>query len=273
MDPAQHFLNDAVVDGTFDGTNNSWALYEDFPLDWDEVSLLTNTLKHPQQADNHHIITADSVNTGDSKKVSDALIYGPKFCELFRAYCAHYRLNIDISRHLLALCTENLVNFIRWARESESQTSWISRTLLDNDNLRCEVRNGIVMVLVYTFASIKTTLRPESDNMFATLQDAESGLGIVNKTSLKIYNDPYYYLLFLKITISALIDAGVLPDNERVNQPKRVNNKLLSENKQEYDAFKQLATTLVQLLDRGKNKAARSFVATITAFWQQKRTV
>lgn len=56
---------------------------------------------------------------------------------------------------------------------------------IENDYLRPEVRNGIVMVIVYTFASIKATLA-EGLDMFITLQDNESGLGIANRFSLKV---------------------------------------------------------------------------------------
>ena len=52
-------------------------------------------------------------------------------------------------------------------------------------------------------------------SMFGTLQSNETGLGIVNKTSLKIYNDPFYYFAFIKACISGLIDAGVIVENER----------------------------------------------------------
>ncbi|RYG97310.1 hypothetical protein EON65_53080, partial [archaeon] len=141
------------------------------------------------------------------KKISDAITYGPRFCNLFEAYRLHLGTEIDKTKHLMALCTENLVDFIKWARESDRQVEWISETLFQNDYLRPEVRNGIVMVLIYTFASIKATVPPESD-MFLTLQDNETGLGIANRFSLKIYNDPFYYLTFLKIAISSLIDAG-----------------------------------------------------------------
>jgi len=86
--------------------------------------------------------------------------------------------------------------------------------------------------------------------MFQTLMDAETGFAINNKFSIRIYNDPLSYMAFLKVrrqgrrappassvdryitslslvtltpqtSISALIDAGAIPDNERVNQPKR----------------------------------------------------
>ena len=54
--------------------------------------------------------------------------------------------------------------------------------------------------------------------MFLVLQEPDTGLGIVNKTSLKIYNDPFCFFSFLKACMSGLIDAGKLPENERLNQ-------------------------------------------------------
>jgi hypothetical protein len=36
--------------------------------------------------------------------------------------------------------------------------------------------------------------------MFTVLMKAESGMGIVNKTSLKIYSDPFGYFNFIKVT-------------------------------------------------------------------------
>ena len=72
------------------------------------------------------------------------------------------------------------------------------------------------MVLIYTFASIKAQEGIEGLDMFATFQDSETGLGIANKFSLKIYNDPYSYLSFLKSSVSGLIDAGSIPDNEHL---------------------------------------------------------
>jgi hypothetical protein len=127
-----------------------------------------------------------------------------------------------------------------------------------------------VIVLVYTFASMKATLQPGLD-MFITLQDAEKGLGIVNKSSLKIYNDPFLYLSFLKVSISALIDAGAIPDNERINHPRKY--RIQSENQEELVAFAQIQKILSSHLDRGDNAAARQMVQQILDYWQQRAKV
>lgn len=206
----------------------------------------------------------------DDSKVSDAFTYGPRFCQLFREYTVATNKTVNVDRHLMSLCTEHLVPFCKWARENEAKTNSIRATLLEYDYLRPEVRNGIVMVIIYTFASIKAT-RETGTDMFMTLQDPDRGLGIANKFSLKIYNDPFMYLSFLKITISALIDAGAIPDNERVNQPKR--NKVMVENKEELEAYDQIQKRLLGLLDSGDNAGAKYVVLQITNYWQQRSRV
>jgi hypothetical protein len=203
-------------------------------------------------------------------KISDAVTYGPRFCEIFREYSATQSKPIDIRRHLMALCCEHLVPFVCWARQNEARLAHIRTTLLEYDYLRPEVRNGIVMVIIYTFASIKATIIEDSD-MFRTLQDPDHGLGIANKFSLKIYNDPYFYLIYLKTCISALIDAGAIPDNERIGNPKR--NKTVVENQEELDAYEQIKQALVAFLDAGENMSARKMILQITSYWQQRAKV
>lgn len=216
---------------------------------------------------NNTISNNDGANTInlDKKKISDALTYGPRFCQIYEKFNKDLHLNIDPSRHLMALCTDYLASFIKWARENNQQIEWISKMLLDNDYLRPEVRNGVVMVLIYTFASIKATKVDKSD-MFLTLQDNDQGLGIANKFSLKIYNDPFNYLFFLKTSISALIDAGVIPDNERQNQPKK--SKLQYTNQEETDSFVKIQKMLLEQLDSGNISAAKKIVNHISNFWQ-----
>ena len=78
------------------------------------------------------------------------------------------------------------------------------------------------MVFVYSFSAAKALKTRGETDMFLVLQESETGLGIVNKTSLKIYNDPFCFFSFLKACMSGLIDAGKLPENERLNQVSRV---------------------------------------------------
>lgn len=253
---------------------------ENLHLDWsqdlfDQNSVPSSQGGHPMNMTDPHgnaEMTAAMLESYEQsrKKISDAHTYGPRFCTLYEAYRQKFNLQIDIKRHLMSLCTEHVVNFVKWARESDGQISWISSILLENDYLRPEVRNGVVMILIYTFASIKATVVDNMD-MFCTLQDHEQGLGIANKFSLKIYNDPYNFLYFLKTSISALIDAGAIPDNERQNQPKR--NKVQFQNREELQAFSTIQQMLIDHLDSGNNTAARAFVSHITSYWQLRGKV
>jgi hypothetical protein len=144
-------------------------------------------------------------------------LFEPKFMEVFDKFCDHTQQTIDLSQHLMSLCLDSLIPFCCWARENNSRNAWIRQVLDDNSDLRPEVRNGLSMILIYVLSTAKTTQFVNAD-MFGLLEDNETGLGIVNKTSLKIYNDPYNYFNFLKSCMSGLIDAGTIPENERLNQ-------------------------------------------------------
>lgn len=194
-----------------------------------------------------------------------ATIYEPKFYEI---YC-HYQQYLDQQhfhytdvnnnqagqQHLMTLCLNNLLPFALWARESSTTTQWIRSTLFDNPDMRPEVRNGLALILVYTFSSARAAdIREEQQrsgamgssvssgnnnvglstssqsvsgqttmggnttttnattnaagvsspptqyvDMFAVLMKHDTGLGIVNKTSLKIYSDPCGFFNFLKV--------------------------------------------------------------------------
>lgn len=113
-------------------------------------------------------------NSSNGEKVSDAIIYGPRFCDIFEEFNKSMTKPIDPSRHLMALCTEYLIAFCQWSRASPERITWIREKLLDHEYLRCEVRNGMVMVIIYTFASIKASIIEGAD-MFTTLQDHERG--------------------------------------------------------------------------------------------------
>jgi hypothetical protein len=121
-----------------------------------------------------HKLTSSNGSNYPSDKLSDAIVYGPRFCELFEEFNMTLPTRIDPSRHLMSLCTEYLIPFSQWARGSIARTSWISEKLRDHEYLRSEVRNGMIMVIIYTFASIKATLIEGAD-MFTTLQDHDTG--------------------------------------------------------------------------------------------------
>ncbi len=243
-------------------------------LDWSDIVMFET---QSSSAFSHHKTSIDnqdnnsSSENSDKKKVSDTITFGPRFCTLFDLYSRKLEIKIDTSRHLMSLCMDHVIRFIGWVRANEQQLTWVGSTLLDFDYLRPEVRNGIVMILIYTFASIKATRKPGLD-MFKTLQDMEQGLGIANKFSLKIYNDPFLYLSFLKTCISALIDADAIPDNERLNQPKN-RSKMQDEKKEEITAFEEIRARLVSLLDKGDNVEARNVVLHITSYWQVRGKV
>lgn len=156
----------------------------------------------------------------EARQVSVTKFFQPKFVEIYDAflsYAATKQVTVDISKHTMIICLEYLISFSCWARQSNARSAWIRATLEENSDLRPEVRNGLSMILIYSISAAKASLHHDSD-MFTVLQDQESGLGIVNKTSLKIYNDPFNFFTFLKSCVSGLIDAGILPENERQNQ-------------------------------------------------------
>ena len=182
-----------------------------------------DTLLHRTSNDNLENLGENPPPAGTGSTISITQLFEPKFLQIFDAYDDHLRTlkgssRIDLSQHLMSLCLDHLVPFSCWARESTSRCSWIQRTLDDNIDLRPEVRNGLCMVFVYSFSAAKALEGRGESDMFLVLQEPDTGLGIVNKTSLKIYNDPFCFFSFLKACMSGLIDAGKLPENERLNQ-------------------------------------------------------
>ncbi len=206
------------------------------------------------------------------KKISDAVVYGPRFDLLFDSYCAKFDLQIDINEHLMVLCLQHLVTFCSWVRKNDDQITWVSNTLFDYDYLRPEVRNGIVMIIVYTFAAFKARKDPHRMDMFTVLQDTKKGMGLANnKLSLKVFKDPFHFLTFLKTSISGLIDAGYIPDNERQNHPKPVNTQNV--NKEELSAYQEVARLMRDCLSSDNIKGAREMAQNITTHWQREGKV
>lgn len=177
----------------------------------------------PTFSDISNYTNANNAASSTNGSVTVTQLFEPKFLEIFNAYEDHISTTrgstgIDLSQHLMSLCLDHLVPFSCWARESTSRCTWIQKTLDDNIDLRPEVRNGLCMVFVYSFSAAKALDGRGEKDMFLVLQEPDTGLGIVNKTSLKIYNDPFCFFSFLKACMSGLIDAGKLPENERLNQ-------------------------------------------------------
>ena len=130
----------------------------------------------PKAKGNHFDQDLRKENNNDGgAKISDAITFGPRFCQIFKEYTSTLPVPVNSNRHLMSLCTDHLVPFCKWARETESQATSIHATLLDHDYLRPEVRNGIVIVLIYTFAAVKA-LKDTNLDMFRTLEDTESGM-------------------------------------------------------------------------------------------------
>ena len=141
-------------------------------------------------------------------------LFEPKFLQIFEEYKEHQLasgLPFLQGPHLLGTCLENVVNFSIFARKNTSSSERIHEILMQNQDLRPELRNGLSMILIYTFAAGQSAQFSMNNNrsgqfnskctdMFAVLQDHDYGLGIMHKTALRIYNDPYFYYAFLKVS-------------------------------------------------------------------------
>lgn len=209
---------------------------------------------------------AGDIEDTNEVQVSTQVFYEPKFLQIFSVFRNAHAINSSMNRHIFSLCLDYLIPFGCWARESDSTILWIKLILEDNYDTRPEVRNGLSMIIMYSFAAAKADCVREGQNMFTVLQDTEGGLGIVNKTSLKIYNDPFLYFGFLKNCITGLIDGGIIPENERVNQPKKA--RKCPENKDELSAFYKLREIFVTLLDSGDRMQVEHKIRQISTVWQ-----
>ncbi len=88
-------------------------------------------------------------------------IYEPKFLEIYSAYKRYSSCNnpnVDLSdlsaQHLMSICLNNLIPFSNWARDI-STSAFIRSVLFENPDMRPEVRNGLAMIVVYTFSAAK----------------------------------------------------------------------------------------------------------------------
>jgi hypothetical protein len=170
-------------------------------------------------------------NSNSTDSSSIIYYYEPKFYSIYLKYLDHLTATttsstnstssnstlVDLTQHLFMICLEHLIPFSCWLRKSEEVSSWIKSILNDHEDFRPEVRNGVSMLIIYCFSTAKSKLYPKS-NSFMILENEDIGLGIVNKTSLRIYNDPYNYLQFIKQCITGLIKAGIVPENEKSNR-------------------------------------------------------
>lgn len=201
--------------------------------------------------------------------VSDAVIFGPRFIQLFNLYEQSMGHKVDLKPHLFSLCCDHIIPFTKWARASPSQTTIIGDILLNHDYLRSEVRNGMTMILIYTFAAAKGEMT--GVDMFRALQDPEQGLAIANKFSLRIYNDPYHYLAFLKQSLSGLIDASAIPDNDRQYHKgkRRRQFRLDNSNNQELVYYRGLIGRLKAMLESGPLVNVVYCVRAVAQCWEE----
>jgi hypothetical protein len=178
------------------------------------------------EADNENEAENDSETGQDGNAVQESkdripiiLVFEPKVLRIFKAYnkAVSPHKQFDCSGHLMVMCLQHIVDFCCWARSSEQNLNWITSEVNGNVDLRPRVRNGLTLLFVYAVAAAKAETFGNTD-MFTVMQDADSGLGIANRTSLKIYNDYLNYYTFLKSCLSGLILAGLVAENERSNQ-------------------------------------------------------
>ena len=125
--------------------------------------------------------------------------------KFYEVYIKYLQCNQDIthnpSENLMISCLNHLITFCSWARADDNTSEWIHNALLQKADLRPAVRNGIALIIIYCFASAQANNSGGKMDMFGALLNQESGLGIVNKTSVKIYNDPFNYFEFLKVRL------------------------------------------------------------------------
>jgi hypothetical protein len=206
------------------------------------------------------------------KKISDAVTFGPRFCELFHNFTSDCDLQIEKTHHLYSLILDNCVDFLRWVRRDDHTIAEVNNLLFNSNYLRPETRNGAIMILIYLFSSIKASICPGLD-MFSVLVSDDDGLGIANRFSLKIYNDPFGYLAFLKSSVSALIDCHVIPENDRMNTVSR-SSKGKIEDATELEHFNKIKADIVAALTVKNHSEARRIVQVVLDFWQgNKREV
>jgi hypothetical protein len=110
----------------------------------------------------------------------------------------------------------------------------------------------------------------------ATVADRSSwikAINIAHKCSIKIYTDPCNYLSFLKQSLSGLISAGILPDNERVNQQSAIRRTVDSvEDTEELRMYNDLVILLGKYISRDLDLGKRC-VEDVVKLWSSKSKV
>jgi hypothetical protein len=207
----------------------------------------------------------------DGRKDSDLKVFGPKFVQVFEAYRKTTGKVVNLDDHLFTLCCSNLIPFAKWCRDDGK--CFIRAVLPDHSDLRCEVRNGLVTVLIYTFSAVKATVsKVKQSDMFKELSNPATGFNIAHKCSIKIYTDPCHYMTFLKLSLSGLINAGILPDNERVNQPHTRRSMDTIEDSEELRMYNELAALLGKYISTDIEKGKRC-VEYVVRLWSSNSKV
>lgn len=110
-------------------------------------------------------------------------------------------------KHLLSKCLHVIIPFCAWARSSKETSNWIHETLMRGTEFRPEVRNGLCLVLAYAAAADSAC--NAGLTMLQVMQCGDTGLGIVHKSSLRIYNDPFDYFALMKVSQCVRSDVDI----------------------------------------------------------------
>ncbi len=183
-----------------------------------DMSVTNNDNNFQEMRDNFDETATNSGLILESRKISNpptiTSIYEPKFLEIFNSYtkfAAAYEPNIDLtnpaSQHLMTLCLNNLLPFSNWARTTNT-SSYIRATLFENPDMRPEVRNGLALILVYTFSAAKAA--DEAEMAAATTKPVltSTGRGLSHN-----------YIVFC---ISSVILFQILTFSMRLQSPQRI---------------------------------------------------
>lgn len=168
--------------------------------------------------------------------------YEEKFFQLFTEYAQDNNVQIEEIRWkeemLLVLCLKHIIPFLTWIRRSTSQIQHVKSLFLNHTDLRPEVRNGLLVILIHTFAAVKAkyfnednalkkstegtsssqylvTEELHEENMVSILQHPTKGLNISFQSIFKIIHDRHQFIAFLKNIILGLIELNLIPKNTR----------------------------------------------------------
>lgn len=168
MDTSSHDDLDLIDISTWGtGEHDQFKLFDGNSLiQTDDASQFSNddfndneTIVTARSGSNSNVLANTTVRKSNPPTITT--IYEPKFLDIFNSYrqfAANYEPNIDLSspsqQHLMTLCLNNLLPFCNWARETNT-SSFIRASLFDNTDMRPEVRNGLALIIVYTFSAAK----------------------------------------------------------------------------------------------------------------------